>query len=67
MDYLHHHLLRLDSCKDILADGLLLYVVAELLGYLVTYIGIQEGPADFLQGLGNIYFGDFAFTFEYLE
>ena len=67
MHDLHHHLLRLHGRENARADGLVFHLVAEILGYFVAYIGIQEGLADVLDGFRNIDFGDLAFTLEYLE
>ena len=67
MDYLDHHLLRLDRRKHVLAQRLLLHVIAELLGYLVADIGIEKCPPDVFQCLGDIYFSDFPFSFQDLE
>ena len=67
MDDLHDHLLRLHGSKDVLSDGLLLYVVAECLCDLVAHVGVQEGAADVLHRLGDVYLGDLTFTFEDFE
>ena len=64
---LDNHLLRLHGSEYVLANGLLLHVIAELLCNFVADIGIEQGSADVLHGLGNVYLGDFAFTLEYLE
>ena len=66
MHYLHHHLLRLDCRKDVGAYGLFLYVVTELLRYLIAYVGVEQGSTHLLKGFGYINFGDFAFTFQIL-
>ena len=67
MDDLDHHLLRLDGGEDVLAHGLDLHPVAEFLRHLVADIGIQQGPADVLKGLGYVYFGNPAFALQNLE
>ena len=67
MDYLHHHLLRLHGRKHVLAHGLLLHRVTELLGHLIAHIGIQQRPPDILQRLGYIDLGNLPFTLQYLE
>ena len=64
---LDHHLLRLHSGQHIRSDSLVLHTVAEILGYFIAHVSIQQGLADFLDGLGDIYLGDFTFTLQYLE
>ena len=64
---LHHHLLGLHGREHVGADGLVLYAGGKVLGHLITYVGIQEGLADVLDGFGYIDFGDFSFTLQYLE
>ncbi len=54
VDDLDHHLLGTDGLEHVLADGLLLDFVAESLGDLVTHIGIEEGLAHVLHGLGDV-------------
>ena len=67
VDDLDHHLLRLDRGEDVLSHRLGLDPVAEILGNLVTYIGVEQGPADVLQGLGDIDIGNLPFALQYLE
>ena len=64
---LDHHLLGLHGGEYARADGLVLHLVAEVLGYLVAYVGVQEGFADVLDGFRHVNLGDFSFTFQYLE
>ena len=65
MDDLDHELLGLDGSKHVLTQCLLLDCVAEALRYLVVDIGIEKGTTYVLEGLGNIDFGNLAFTLEY--
>ena len=67
MDYLHDHLLRLHCREHVLAKRLLLHVVAELLCYLVAYVGIEQGAAYVLEGFRNVDFGNLAFSLEQFE
>ena len=67
MDDLDHHLLRLDRGEDVLSHRLGLHPVAELLGHLVAYVGVEQGPADVLQGFGDIDVSDLSFSLQYLE
>ena len=67
VDDLDHHLLRLHGRQHVLAHRLVLDRVAELLGHLVAHIGVQEGLPDVLDGFGDVDFGDFPLTFQYLE
>ena len=67
MDNLDHQLAGLDGCEHIHAHGLLLHCIREGLRNLVVHVGIQQGFTDVLQRLGHIDFGDFSFTFQYLE
>ena len=64
---LDHHLLGLDGCEHVGAHGLLLYPVAEVLGDLVGNVGVEQGTANLLEGLGYVYFGYLAFALQYLE
>ena len=67
VDDLYHHLLRFHGSEDILAHCLLLHIVAEFLGYLVAYVGVQEGASDVLNGFGDVDLGDLAFAFQYFK
>ena len=67
MNDLHDHLLRFHSCENILADSLLLDVVAECLCYLIAYVGVKQSAADILHGLRDVDLGDLSFAFEDLE
>ena len=64
---LDHHLLRLHGREYIGADGLVLHAVGEVLGYLITDVGVQQGFADVLDGFRHIDLGDFPLTLQYLE
>ena len=63
MHDLHHQLLWLDGVDHVLTEGLCLYGIGECLGDLIVYVGVEQCAAHILKGLGDIYFGDFAFTF----
>ena len=67
MDYLDHHLLRLDGSKDILSHSLYLYPVAEFLCDLVADIGVKQSPADVLQGFSDVDLRYPSFASQYLE
>ena len=67
MDDLDHELLRLNRSNYVLANGLDLYTVAELLGNVIADVGVKQRPADVLYGLRYIDFGNFAFALKYLE
>jgi len=67
MNQLHHQLSGLDGREHIHTQRLLLDSIRKRLGHLVVDIGIQQGFADILHGLRHIDFGDFSFTFQYLE
>jgi hypothetical protein len=49
---------------DILTQGFGLDFFGEFLGDLEAYVGIQQGPPDFLHGFRNIVFGNSALAFE---
>ena len=49
-----HHLLWLHGGKNALAYSLILDLVAEILGNLVTDVCIQQGLADILDGFRNL-------------
>ena len=67
VDNLDHHLLGLHCAQHVGAHSFGLYSFAELLGHFVRHIGVQQGATDFLESFCNVNFGDFAFTFQYLE
>ena len=64
---LHHHLLRFDSGKDILAHGLYLDPVAELLRHLVADVSVKQRTAYILQSLSDIDVSNLAFALQDLE
>ena len=63
----HHHLLGLHGGEHVGAHGFVLHAVAEVLGHLITYVGIQQRLADILDGFRYINLGDFSFTLQYFE
>ena len=67
VDELHHELTGLDGIENVHAHGLLLHLLGERTGHVVVYVGIQQGAANVLQGLGNVYLGYFSFAFKYLK
>ena len=67
MNYLHHHLLRLDGSEDVLAKSFLLDGVCELLGDLIVDVGIEKCATHILQSLGYVNLCYFAFALQYLE
>ena len=67
MNHLDHELSGTQGCEHVHAQSLLLNGIGELLGNLVVDIGIKQGLAYVLQGFGNVNFGDFTFTFQYLK
>ena len=67
VDDLDHHLLRPDGLEHVLADGLLLDLVAETLGDLITDIGVKECLAHVLHRLGDIDFRDAALALDQAE
>ena len=67
MDDLHDHLLRLHCCKHVLAYGLLLHVIAELLRDLVAYVGVKECATYILHCFRDVDLGNLSFTLEDLE
>ena len=66
-DYLGHHLPRLDGGQHVGAEGLLLYLVGEGLGYLIVHVGVDERAAYLLERFGNVDFGNPSFALQYLE
>ena len=64
---LDHQLTRLDGCKHVHAQSLLLHLVGEVLGNLIVYVGIEQRTTHVLESLCNIDFGDLAFTLEDFE
>ena len=67
VDNLHHQLAGLDGGQHVLSHGLCLDGISKVFGHLVVDVGVEQGFAYVLQGFGYIDFGDFAFTFQYLE
>ena len=67
MDNFHQKLAGRDGGHHLLADGLFLYIVRQLLGYLVTYIGLQQCLPDLLDGFGDIDFSDMPLPLQHLE
>ena len=67
MDDLDHHLLRLDGCEDVLSHRLVFHAVAEFFGDFVADVGVEERLTDILDGLSDIDFSYFSFSFENLE
>ena len=67
VDNLDDHLLRFHGSEDILAYGLFLYIVAELLCNLVAHVRIKQGSAYILHRFRNVDFGNLSFTFQYFE
>ncbi len=65
--YLHHQLLGLQCVDYVLAQGFLLHLVGEGLGYFEVDVGLDQRAAHVLHGLRNVYLGDAALTFQYLE
>ena len=63
----HHELAGLHACEHVLAQGLLLDGVGELLGYFIVDVGVEQGAAHVFEGFGHVDFGDAAFTFQYFE
>ena len=45
MNDLHHQFAWADGGQDILAEGLLLDVLGELLGHVVVDVGLEEGAS----------------------
>ena len=66
-DDLGNHLSRLDGLEHVLSQGLLLHLVGEGFGYLVIDVGVDQRPADLLEGFGDVDFGDAAFALDQLE
>ena len=64
---LHHHLLGLHGGEHTCAYGLVLHLVAEVLGHLVAHVGVQEGLADVLDGLRHVDFGNLSFSLQDFE
>ncbi len=67
MDNLHHQFLGLDGIDNILAHRLCLDGVCEILGHLEVDVGIKKSTAHFLEGLGYVYFGNFALSLQDLK
>ena len=63
----HHQLAGLHGGEHVLPQRLLLHRVGERLGHLVVHVGVEQCAAHVLEGFGHIDFGDFPFTFQYLE
>ena len=61
---LHHHLLGLHGCEHTGAYSLVLHLVAEVLGHLVTYVGVQQGLADVLDGFRHVNLGNLSFSLQ---
>ena len=64
---LHHQLSRLHGGQHVLSQCLLLHVVGKRLRNFIVDVGVQQCAAHILQGLGHVYLGDAAFTFQYLK
>ena len=64
---LHHELSRLDGREHVHAHCLLLHGFSERFCHLVVHVSIKQCAAHILQGLSNVNFCDFSFTFKYLE
>ena len=67
VNYLDHQLLRLQGVDYVLTYRFLFYSVGEGLSNLVVDISLDKSAAHFLEGLGNVDFGDFSFAFQNLE
>ena len=67
MDYLDHHLLRLDRSQDVLSQCLGLHPVAEILRHLVADVRVKQSLADVLDGLRHVDFSYLSFSLEDLE
>ena len=67
MDNLDHEFAGLDGVNHIHAQGLGLYLVGKLFCHLEVDVGLQQCAAHILEGFGYVDFGDFTFTFQYLE
>ena len=63
----HHQLAGLDGCQHVLAQGFFLHGVGEVFGYFIVDVGVQQGFAYVFKCFCYVDFGDFAFTFQYLE
>jgi len=59
VNYLDNHLLRLYCRQHILTYCFFLDVIAELLGCLVTDIGVEQGSSYLFESFSDIDFGDF--------
>ena len=62
MNDLDHQLLWLEGIDHVLSQRFLLHCVGECLGHLVVDIGVKQRAAHILEGFGNVYFRDAAFT-----
>ena len=58
VDDLDHDLARVEALDDLLAEGLLHHVVAELLDDLVVDVRLQQGRADLAHRLADVVLGD---------
>ena len=67
MDDLDHQFAWADGGQHVLAEGLLLDVLGELLSDVVVDVGLEEGASYVLEGLGDVELGDLALTLEELE
>ena len=64
---LHHELLGLYGGEHVLAQGLLLHGVGEVLGHLVVHIGVEQCASHILERFRHIDFRNLAFALQYLE
>lgn len=67
VDDLDHLLAGLQGGEYLGADGLFHDVIAEFFDNIVVHIGFEKGRADFLHGLADVGFRDFAATGEVSE
>ena len=64
---LYHHLRRLYRLEHVLPQCNLFYVIAELFGHLITYIGVYQSFSYILKRLGHINFRYLPLAFQKLE
>ncbi len=67
MDNLDHELAGFDGVDYVHTQSLGFNLVGKLFCHLEVHVGFKKCTTHILEGLGYVDFGDFAFTFQYLE